>query len=124
MFFERDRLQSAALRLGKGEADLAIVAGGRFDLLHAIDLLQLALRLRGLRVLGAEAVHELHQVRDLALLVFVGREQLFLGGFALDEVVVVVAAIPDEFALADLHDAATSWLRNSRSCEMTRIAPG
>ena len=46
------------------------------------------------------------QLRDFALLVFVGGEQLLLAGLALDEVFVVVAAIADELALADFHDAA------------------
>jgi hypothetical protein len=49
----------AALRLREGETDFFVVTRRRFDLLHAINLLELALRLRRFGSLGAEAVGEL-----------------------------------------------------------------
>ena len=70
---QRDDLQPAALRLGKLKVDFLFVADRRLDFFHALDLLELALRLGGLGVLGPEPLHEFHHVRDLALLVFVGR---------------------------------------------------
>ena len=106
MFFERDDLLPAALRLRKTETDLALVIHRRLDLFHALDLLELALRLRRLAGLGAETVGELLQPRDFALLVFVGGQLLLLGGGALHEEIVVVAAITVELALPDFHDAA------------------
>ena len=96
----------AALRLRELEIELAVVALGRLDLVHALDLLELALGLGGLGVLGAEAVDELHQAADFALLVFVGGQLLLLVGLALFEILVVVAAVADQPALADLDDAA------------------
>src|ERR1043166_293009 len=103
---QRNNLEPAALRLRKGEADFAVLTARRFNFFHALDLLELALRLCGLGVLGAKAIHELHHVRDLALLVFVGRQELFLLRLALDEVVVVVAAVTYELALSYFHDSA------------------
>jgi len=89
-------LQPAALGLGKRETDFLVFAGGWFNFLHALNLLELALGLGGLGVLGAEAVHEIHQVRDFALLVFIRGNQLFLRRGALGEVVLVIAAVADE----------------------------
>ena len=103
---ELDDPQAAALRLGKLEIQRASVGLGRVDLVHALDLLELALGLGGLGVLGAEAVDELHQARDLAFLMLVGGEELLLVGFALLEVLVVVAAVTDQAALANFDDAA------------------
>ena len=60
----------------------------------------------GFGVFGAEAVDEFHQPPDFAFLIFVGGEQLLFVRFALDEVIVVIAAIADELALADFDDAA------------------
>ena len=80
MFFERDHALAAALRLRKLEVDFLVVVDGRLDFFHALDLLELALRLRRLAGLGAEAVGEFLQRCDFALLVFVGGELLLLGG--------------------------------------------
>ena len=104
--FELDDLDSAALRLGELEVQLAVVTFGRLDLVHPLDLLELALGLRGLGVLGAEAVDEFHQAADLALLVFVGGQLLLLVGLALEQILVIAAAVTDQPALADLDDAA------------------
>ena len=76
---QRDDPQAAALRLGKLEIELAIFASRRVDLLHALDLLELALGLGGFGVLGPEPVDEFHQPGDFALLVFVGGKELLLG---------------------------------------------
>src|SRR5205085_796244 len=48
---EADHLQSAPLRLRKTETNFFVLADRRLDLLHALDLLEFALRLRGLGVL-------------------------------------------------------------------------
>ena len=101
-----DDALAAALRLREGKTDLAFVAGRRFDFFHPVNLLELALRLRRLGRLGAETSCEVQQRPNLTLLIFVGGEELHFIGFALDEVIVVVAAIADEFALANLDDAA------------------
>ena len=99
-------VDSAALRLGELEIQLAVVAFGRLDLVHPLDLLELALGLRGLGVLGAEAVDEFHQAADFALLVFVGGQLLLLVGLALEQILVIAAAVTDQPALADLDNAA------------------
>ena len=94
------------MRLGKFEINLPLVIHRRFHLLHPVNLLQLGLGLCRLGVLGAETIHELHQPPDFAFLILERGEELFFVGFALFEVVVVVAAVTDELALADFHDAA------------------
>ena len=67
-----------------------LLAERRLDFFHALDLLELALRLGGLAGLGAEAVGEFLQRRDFLLLVFVGGELLLLArGFLLDVAVPV-----------------------------------
>ncbi len=104
--FQLDDFESAALRLRELEADFAIVAGGRFDFLHAVDLLELALGLARLGVLGAEPVHEFHHPANFPLLAFVSGEKLFFVRGALFEIIVVVAAIAQQLALPNLHDAA------------------
>ena len=91
---------------GKLKPILLVVVHRRLDFFHPVDLLELALRLRRLAGLGAETVGEFLQPRDVALLVFVGGEQLLLGGGALHEKIIVVAAITVELARADFHDAA------------------
>ena len=102
---EADGALAAALGLGEIEADFLRLAGGGFDFLHALDLLELALGLGGFAGFGAEAVGEFLEAGDVALLVFVGGEELLLGSFALDEVVVVGAAVAGELGLADFDDA-------------------
>ena len=68
------------LRTGCGNLMWMFLVGrfGRLDFFHALDLLELALRLRGLAGLGAETVGEFLQLRDFGLLVFVGGEMLLL----------------------------------------------
>ena len=103
---ERDRAQPAARRLRKAKLDRLRLRGRRVDFFHAIDLLELALRLRGLARLGAKAVGELLERRDFFLLILVGRELLFFArGFLLD-VAVPVAAVTEQLRLRDLDDAA------------------
>src|SRR5262249_27776731 len=96
-----DYALAAALRLGKLEINLALVVDRRLHFLHAVDLLELALGLGGLGVLGAESVHEFHEPGDLALLMLERGKELLLVGFALLDVFVVVAAEADEFTLAN-----------------------
>ena len=78
----------------------------RFDLLHPVDLLELALRLRSLAGLGAEAVGEFLERGDFLLLVFVRGELLFLAGGAFEDVFVPVATVAIEPLVGDLDDGA------------------
>ena len=97
---------AAALRLRKTETDRRPVAVRRLDhfLLEPLDLLHLALRLRGLGVLRAEAVHEqLHPV-NLALLRFRRGDHRHLGGRALFEIRVVIARVAQQARRAQLGD--------------------
>ena len=103
---ERHDALAAARGCGKAELDRLRFVHGRFDLVHALDLLEFRLRLRGFAGLGAEPVGELLQPLDVALLVLVGRQMLFRLRRALDEIFVVVAAISQQPALTDVHDAA------------------
>ncbi len=123
---QRDDTMAAALRLRKTETDRRPVAVRRLDhlLLEPLDLLHLALRLRGLGVLGAEAVHEqLHPV-NLALLRFCRGDHRHLGGRALFEIRVVIARVAQQARRRNSVMCVQRRLRNSRSCEMSRIAPG
>src|ERR1039458_8372734 len=51
-----DNLDAAALRLGEAEVQLPVVTLGRLDLVHAVNLLKLALGLRRLGVLDRKSV--------------------------------------------------------------------
>src|ERR1700730_5208916 len=88
------------------ELDRSAARGWRGDFLHAIDLLQLALRLRCFARLGAKAIGEQLKRRDFFLLIFVSGELLFFARGFLFDVVVPVAAITNEFRVRDLDDAA------------------
>ena len=71
------------------------------------DLFLLRLGARGQRGLGAEAVDETLEVRDLALLVFPGGQLLRLVGLALaDEIVVVAVPAPEAFTTQFEHAGA------------------
>ena len=103
---ERDCAQPAARRLREAKLDRFRLRGRRGDFLHAIDLFELALRLRGLACLGAKAVGELLEGGDFFLLILVGRELLFLARGFLFDVAVPVAAVTEQLRLRDLDDAA------------------
>ena len=108
--FQLDDSQSAALRLGKLKVDLPLIIRRRFDFLHALNLLELALGLGGLGVLGPETVHKFHQPPDFALLMFVCRQELLFVRFALRQVIIITAAVTDKPALADFDDAADQFI--------------
>ena len=74
------------------------------DFLHAIDLLQFALRLRSFARLGAKSIGKQLQGRDLSLLIFVGGELLHFARCFLLDVTVPIAPIPNESAMRDLDD--------------------
>ncbi len=122
--FERDRFQPAARGLREAEFHRRGLVLRGLDFLHARDLLELALRLAGEAGLGAETVGEALQALDLALLRLVGGELLLAAGGALDEVAVVVAPVECRWPWPISAVLWVSWLRNSRSCEIIRIAPG
>ena len=77
----------------------------RRDLLHPLERLDAALRLLGLRRLGAEAVDERLQVRDLPLLLHVGRllQRELLRALALE--LRVVAGVGLELSRVEMDDA-------------------
>ena len=105
-FLQRDDALAAALRLRKPEADRRPVIVRRPDhfLLEPFDLLHLALRLRGLGVLRAEAVHEqLHPV-NLALLRFRRGNHRRLRRRALFEILVVISGVAQQVRLPQLGD--------------------
>ena len=111
--FEHHGALSAAGRLGEAEFDRCFgVLGGRkaFD---AGQLLDALLGLGCLAGLSAEAVDEILEVLDLALLVFVSGEVLLVAGFFLEEVVVVVAAVAVEMLPRDFHDAVADGVEES-----------
>ena len=97
---QRDHALAAARRLRKAELDRLRLRSRRLDLLHPLDLLELALRLRGFAGLGAEAVGEFLQRRDLLLLVLVSGELLLFARRFLFDVVVVVAAVTERASCA------------------------
>ncbi len=92
------------MRLGKLEFDFLLVRHRRLDFFHALDLLELALGLGGLGVLGPKPLDKFHHVRDFALLVLVGRRQLRLRRLALRQVILIIAAVADQFAVANLQN--------------------
>ncbi len=93
--------------LGKAEIDALEILPGFLDcdVLQTLDLFLLGLGAGGHRGLGAEAVDEFLQVRDLALLVLELGGLLFLAGVLLVQVVVVVAGVLVEPAAAQFEDA-------------------
>ena len=121
---QSNRPQSAPRRLRKTKFDRLRLRGRRGDFFHPIDLLQFALRLRRFARLRPEAIGELLERRDFFLLIFVGRELLFFARGFLFDVAVPVAAITEQLRIAISTMLPTSAFRNSRSCEIMRIAPG
>ena len=101
--------QAAAWRLRKAEMQAGDLGLGRVDRRgeDVRDLLLLRLGARGQRGLGAEAIDETLEVRNLALLVFPGGQLLRLVGLALaDEIVVVAVPAPETFAAQFEHAGA------------------
>src|SRR5207244_12429918 len=92
-----DDPQTTSRRLREMEFYCFAAGGRRRDFFHAVDLLQLALRLRRFARLGPEAIGEELKRRDFFLLILVGRELLFFAGGLLFDVAVPVAAITDQF---------------------------
>ena len=85
-----------------------------FDQLHALDLLELAHRLRRLRRDLAEAIVEFAQRRDFLLLVFVGGVLLLVALVALLEEGGVVARVGDQLALGDFVNALDDFIHELR----------
>ena len=104
---ELHHLEAGAGRLGEAELDLLQVVFGLIDrdLFEAGDLLLLGLRAGSHRSLGAEAVDERLQVRDLALLVLEHRLLAVFAGHALEDEVVVVAVVAMEALAAEFDHA-------------------
>ena len=102
-----DDLEAGAGRLRELEVDslqlLVRLLDG--DGLEALDLLLLRLGARGHRGLGAEAIDEFLEVRDLALLVLEKRGLLRFPGLLFLEEIIVVAVVVVERAGAQLEHA-------------------
>src|SRR3954466_14650693 len=94
----------APRRLRKTEVHRLLVRERRVDLIHPLDLLQLALRLRRFARLRAEAIRKLLQRRDLLLLILVGRRVLLFARSFLLNVAVPIPAITHELPPRDLND--------------------
>src|SRR5437868_11351078 len=92
----------APRRLGKTKVHRLFASDRRLDLFHALDLLQFALRLRCFAGLGAKAISEKLERRDLFLLVLVSRELLFFAGRFLLDIAVPVPSITIQPAMRDL----------------------
>ena len=81
--------------------------------LESLDLLLLRLRAGCHRGLGAEAVHEHLQMRDLALLVFKLGRLLLLARLFLGQEIIVVAMVVMERARAQLEHAGAERIEES-----------
>ncbi len=101
----------AARRLWKAEMDRLLLRNRRLDLLHSIDLLQLALRLRRLARLGPEAIGKLLERSNFFLLVLVGRKLLLFARRLLFDVAVPVPAIPVQPPVRDLNDGTDELIQ-------------
>ena len=103
--FEDHGALSAPGWLGKAEFDGRLGVLRRGEALDAGQLLDAFLGLGGFARFSAEAVDEILEVLDFALLVFVSGEVLLVAGFFLDEVVVIVAAVTVEVLARDFDHA-------------------
>jgi hypothetical protein len=93
---------TAPFRLRKTEGNTVLSRVRRFNFVHPVDLLSLALRLGCLGVFRSKPIDESLKFFDLPLLVFVGGQNLLLPGRFLYDVFIVVAAVGDQFVLIDL----------------------
>jgi len=101
---ERHDALAAAIWLGKLDMDFFVVRFGRVENIHALDLLELALRLRRLARLGAEPGGKIAQLLDFRLLVFISGKMLLLARLSLLDIGVVIAAIAMDLLVTDLED--------------------
>ena len=106
-----DYAQTAADRLRKMELDRLSARDRSRDLFHAIDLFQLALRLRCFAGLGAKSIGKQLQRRDFFLLIFVSGELLFFARRFLLDITVPIAPITHQFRVRDLDDAADKLIQ-------------
>ena len=88
-------------RLGETEMNGRLVGLRSLDPLHAGELLNAVLGLRGLAGFGTEAIDETLQMRDLALLVAIRGKMLLLAGLFLLQARIVVSVVADEFAVTN-----------------------
>ena len=83
----------------------------RFDEVHALDLLEFALRLRSFAGLGSEAICKVLQAVDLTLLVLVGCGVLFVARYFFHEEIIVVPAVAIQPCARDLDDPADELIQ-------------
>ena len=100
-----DGALSAAGRLREADFDGGFGVLRRREAFDACQLFDAFLGLGGFAGFGAEAVDEVLEVGDLALLIFVSGGVLLLAGFFFGEVVLVVAAVEVKFGAGDFDDA-------------------
>jgi hypothetical protein len=101
---QRHHALAAAIGLRKLDVDFFVRGLRCVENIHALDLLQLALRLGRLARLRAEAGGKIAQLLDFSLLIFVGGEMLLLARLALLDVGIVVAAVAMDLFVADLEN--------------------
>ena len=94
------------LRCGWGKLNLMVFCAAErgLDFLHPLDLLQLALRLRGLAGLGAKAIRELLKRGDFLLLILIGGKLLLFARNLFHEIFIVVSAVAVQAGVRDFHD--------------------
>ncbi len=95
---------TAARRLRKAKVHGLFPTERRFNLLHPVDLLELALRLRRFAGLGPETIGESLQVGDLPLLIFVSRHLLLLARRFFPHIIIPVPAVAVQAPMRDLDD--------------------
>src|SRR5436309_8005922 len=109
--FQRDHAQTATYRLWEMELDPFAARDRRRNFFHAIDLFQLALRLRCFAGFGAKSIGKQLERCDFLLLILVRGEMLFFARSFLLDKTIPVAPITDEFRVRDLDDAADELIQ-------------
>ena len=110
-FLESNHPLTASTGLGKGELDLLRRNKRGVNFFHPFNLLEFALRLGGLCVLGTEPVHKLHQPLDLLLLVFIGSHALRLVCRALYQVRFVIARVARRLPSLQFHNVTNQKIQ-------------
>ena len=77
---------------------------GSLNFFHSLNLLELALRLCGLGVLGPKPVNKTHQPINLLLLIFIGGQPLRLVGFSLDKIPFIVTGVTGQSGILKFHN--------------------
>ncbi len=101
----------AARRLRKTKVHGSLARDRRLDLLHPIDLLQLALGLRRFARLGPKPIGEKLQRRDLLLLVLIRGKLLLFPRHPLLDVAIPIPPITVQPSMRDLDDGTDELIQ-------------